>query len=219
MNPNDAIRQDLLRYFYDRNQKATSRFGKKGSAVKISDAKRELKAQYGLTQQQVMSNLTYLLDRQWVKELHSEKQVQTRAGTTIPSVSHWYEIAALGIERIEGESEFKPKEKYAGINVTATGQNVIALGDGNVVNVSYSQLHQELEKLKDAVTTDSNLDDAEKLDIAVDIESIKDQLAKPRPDSRVITHLWHGVKTAVTAGHFIELVMKISALIGPLLNR
>jgi hypothetical protein len=63
-NPNDAIRQQILRYFYDRNAQATSRFGKKGSAVKISDVKRELKAQAGLTQQQVMSNLTYLLDRE-----------------------------------------------------------------------------------------------------------------------------------------------------------
>ena len=41
-NPNDAIRQHILRYFYDRNAQATSRFGKKGSAVKISDVKREL---------------------------------------------------------------------------------------------------------------------------------------------------------------------------------
>jgi hypothetical protein len=218
MNPNDEIRQKLLRYFYDRNQNATSRFGKKGSAVKIGDAKRELKAKYGLTQQQVMSNLTYLLDRQWVKELKSEKQVQTRAGTTIPSVSHWYEIAAQGIERIEGDSEFKPKEKYPGINVTASGQNVITLGDGNVVNVSYSELHQEREKLKEAITATDNLTDAQKLDVAVDIESIKDQLAKPKPNRQVIAHLWRGIETVVTAGHFTELVMKVSSLIAPLLS-
>jgi hypothetical protein len=36
-NPNDAIRQTILSYFYDRNASATSRYGKKGSAVKISD--------------------------------------------------------------------------------------------------------------------------------------------------------------------------------------
>ena len=43
MNPNDEIRRQILRYFYDRNANATSRMGKKGSAVKISDVRRELK--------------------------------------------------------------------------------------------------------------------------------------------------------------------------------
>jgi hypothetical protein len=67
MNPNDEIRRQILRYFYDRNANATSRMGKKGSAVKISDARRELKEQYGLKQQEVMSNLTYLIDNGWIK--------------------------------------------------------------------------------------------------------------------------------------------------------
>jgi hypothetical protein len=89
-NPNDAIRHQILRYFYDRNAQATSRFGKKGSAVKISDVKRELKAQAGLTQQQVMSNLTYLLDREWVKAIEQRKDVSTRGGTTVPSVVTFY---------------------------------------------------------------------------------------------------------------------------------
>lgn len=40
-NPNDSIRRQILRYFYDRNSSATSIYGKKGSAVKISDVKRE----------------------------------------------------------------------------------------------------------------------------------------------------------------------------------
>jgi hypothetical protein len=75
MNPNDEIRNQALRYFYERNASATSRFGKKGSAVKISDAKRDLKARHGLSQQQVMSNLTYLIDRGWVKTVEIQKTV------------------------------------------------------------------------------------------------------------------------------------------------
>ena len=66
MNPNDVVRKQILQYFYDRNSGATSQRGKKGSAMKISDVKRELKAGYGLTQQTVISNLTYLIDRGWV---------------------------------------------------------------------------------------------------------------------------------------------------------
>lgn len=84
MNPNDKIRQQILQYFYDRNTSATSQYGKKGSAVKISDAKRELKECYELTQQQVMSNLTYLIDRKWINKTEVEKTVRVRGGT-VPS--------------------------------------------------------------------------------------------------------------------------------------
>ncbi len=48
-NPNDEFRRQILQYFYDRNASATSHLGKKGSAAKISDIKKELKAQHGLT--------------------------------------------------------------------------------------------------------------------------------------------------------------------------
>jgi len=65
----------------------------------------------------------------------------------VPSVVTRYEIAAPGIEKLEGESEFKPPDRYAGINITATGSNVITLGDGNVVNAQFAQLHSELNAL------------------------------------------------------------------------
>jgi hypothetical protein len=55
---NNEIRRLMLQYFYDRNKNATSARGKKGSAVKISDVKKELKAAHGLVQQEVQSNLT-----------------------------------------------------------------------------------------------------------------------------------------------------------------
>ncbi len=136
MNPNDAIRQNILQYFYDRNANATSRMGKKGSAVKISDAKRELKENFDLKQQEVMSNLTYLIDNQWVKTIDVEKTVKVSGGT-IPQVTTFYEITAKGIDKIEGGSRFEPKDRYTGINITATGQNLITLGDGNILNTQF----------------------------------------------------------------------------------
>ena len=216
-NPNDAIRTSILRYFYDRNSSATSRFGKKGSAVKISDAKRELKAQHGLTQQQVMSNLTYLIDRGWVKTVTQEKTVVVSGGT-IPSVVTWYEIAAPGIEKIEGESEYKPQDRYAGINITATGSNVITLGDGNVVNAKFEKLHTELDALKTAIAGTDKLPEVEKLDLAADIESIKDQLAKAQPNKTIVQTLWMGIERAVTAAGFVEYTARIAPLITGLLS-
>jgi len=213
-NPNDEIRRQLLRYFYDRNGNATSRFGKKGSAVKISHVKKDLKARHGLTQQQVVSNLTYLIDRQWVNAIGVEKTVRV-AGGTVPSTVTWFEISAKGIDKIEGESEFQPKERYPGINITATGANTITLGDGNVVNVRHSQLHEALTNLKQAIVESACLSEAQKLDAAVDIESIKDQLAKAEPNTTIIGHLWDSIKEAAVAAGLAANV----ATLAPLLAR
>jgi hypothetical protein len=216
MNPNDTIRQEILRYFYDRNANATSRCGKKGSAVKISDAKRDLKQKYGLTQTQVMSNLTYLIDRGWVKTFEIEKTVKVKGGT-IPSSVTWYEIAAPGIDKIEGESEFQLKDRYAGINITATGSNIIALGDGNIVNAKFSELHSELDQLKREIAESENLSESQKLDLSVDIESIKDQLAKKQPNKTIVEHLWIGIERLLLGAGLIDLISKAKPLITSLL--
>ncbi len=68
VNPNDQMRRQILQWFYDRNSEATSQYGKKGSAAKISDVKKGLKDAHGLKQQQVMSNLTYLIDKGWINK-------------------------------------------------------------------------------------------------------------------------------------------------------
>src|SRR5437870_7493193 len=108
MNPNDAVRKQILHYFYERNHDGTSTYGKKGSALKISDAKRELKAKYGLSQQSVMSNLTYLLDRGWVKKHEIQKTVFVNGGT-FSATAPWEPNLVRGIEKNESGSEYGPK--------------------------------------------------------------------------------------------------------------
>lgn len=216
MNPNDKIRHDILQYFYDRNATATSQYGKKGSSVKISDAKRELKAKYGLEQKSVVSNLTYLIDKGWINKTDIEKTVRTKGGS-IPSTVTWYEISADGIDKIEGESEFQQAPKYAGININASGQNVITLGDGNVVNAKFADLHSSLDELKAEVSSSPDIDDNQKLDLVVDIESIKDQLAKPNPNKTIIGYLWSGVEKVVTGAGMVDVVGKVTPLIAGLL--
>jgi vacuolar-type H+-ATPase subunit I/STV1 len=217
-NPNDAIRNAMLQYFYDRNDMGTSRFGKRGSAVRISDVKRELKHRDNLTQQQVVSNLNYLLDRGWVKEIEQRKEVMTKAGTTIPSIVHFYEISAKGIERIEGGSEFEPRDRYPGININASGSNVITLGDGNIVNVEYRQLFQELSELKERIAEAREIDEALKFDAAVDIETLKDQLAKPKPDREIVGRLWPRIERAANLASLAEVAAKVGDGLGQILS-
>jgi hypothetical protein len=216
VNPNDEIRKQILRYFYERNDSATSKFGKKGSAAKISDVKRELKERFGLSQSQVMSNLTYLIDQGWVKTVDVEKTVTVKGGT-IPSTVTWYEIAAPGIDAFEETSEFQQVPRYEGININATGSNIITLGDGNVVNAEFQELHHTLTELKTAIAKSDTLSEEQKLDMSVDIESIKDQLAKTKPDKTIIGHLWSGLEKAAAVAGLVEAVEKVRPFIESLL--
>lgn len=181
---NDEIRRIMLRYFYDRNKNATSAKGKQGSAIKISDVKRDLKAHNGLAQQDVQSNLTYLLSQGWVQEKAVEKQVRARGGTVIPAVTNYFQVTAAGIDKVEGPGEFT-MPKFHGINIQATGQNIITLGDGNQVNAEFQDLAQGLVELREAITKSDALE-VDKMSLVADIDTIQSQLAKPQPNGSII---------------------------------
>lgn len=212
---NNEIRRIILRYFYDRNKNATSARGKRGSAVKISDVKKELKAAHGLTQQEVQSNLTYLISQGWVEEDTVEKSFRASGGTVIPSSTNYYRITAPGIDKIEGPGEFT-MPKFHGIKIEATGQNIITLGDGNQINAQFSDLGSALAELHKAIT-ESGATEAEKLGLVADIYTIQSQLAKPAPNKGIIAAAWETVKAAATIEGCVDLVNKVAELIGGLL--
>ena len=207
----NEIRRVMLQYFYDRNKNATSARGKKGSAVKISDVKKELKTKHSLTQQEVQSNLTYLISQGWVEEDTVEKSFTAPSGTVIPSSTSYYKITAPGIDKIEGPGEFT-MPKFHGIKIEATGQNIITLGDGNQINAKFSELGKALAELRDAVTA-SAASESQKMEIVADIETIQSQLAKPEPNHRIIKAAWETVKTAATINGCISLAHTVSGLI------
>lgn len=208
---NTEIRRIMLQYFYDRNKNATSSRGKKGSAVKISDVKKELKTANGLTQQEVQSNLTYLISQGWVEEDTVEKSFTAPGGTLIPSSTSFYKITAVGIDKIEGPGEFT-MPKFHGIKIEATGQNIITLGDGNQINAKFGDLGESLAELRDAVTQ-SEAPDAQKMDLVADIDTIQSQLAKSEPNRGIVKAAWETVKGAATINGCVTLVQKVSGLI------
>lgn len=211
MRSNNEIRQLLLQYFYDRNKNATSSMGKKGSAIKISEIKAELKAQHMLTQQEVQSNLTYLISQGWVAEKEVEKQFQSQRGTVIPSTTTFYQITAAGIDKIEGPGEFT-RSTFHGIRIEATGQNIITLGDGNQVNAQFTDLGNALAELRDAITN-SEAPEAEKVGYVADIHTIQTQLAKPQPSKGIIQAAWATVKGAAAIGGCASFVGRVQELI------
>ncbi len=213
---NTEVRAILLHYFYDRNDNATSARGKKGAAVKISDVKRELKASHSLTQQEMQSNLTYLISQGWVEEDKVEKSFTAPGGTQIPASTNYYRITAPGIDKIEGPGEFT-MPKYHGIKIEATGQNIITLGDGNQINAQFGALGKSLANLREAVTK-SAAPEAEKLNVVADIETIQSQLAKPQPSKSIISSAWAAIKAAAVVGEFAGLVQHVTHWIAPFLS-
>jgi len=212
---NAEIRQILLHYFYDRNRNATSARGKKGSAVRISDLKRELKALHDLTQQQVQSNLTYLLSQGWVEEVTVEKEFQTPRGTMMPAVTSFFQITAPGIDKIEGPGEFT-MPKFHGIKIEATGQNIITLGDGNQINAQFGDLGKALADLREGITS-SQGPEADKMNWVADIETIQSQLAKPTPNRGIIAAAWSAIKGAAIIAECIPLVERVQHFVTPFL--
>jgi hypothetical protein len=179
----DDVRRLMLRYFYDRNKTATSMMGKKGSAVRTSVLKAELKAAHGLSQQQVQSNLTYLLSQGWVQEKPVSKSFTPKGGSVVSSVTSYYLITAAGIDKIDGPGDFT-MDRFHGIKIEATGQNIITVGDGNQINAKFGNLGEALADLRKAITT-ADVPDVDKLTYVADIETIQSQLAKPMPNKGI----------------------------------
>ncbi len=216
MKTNNEIRHLLLQYFYDRNKNATSSMGKKGSAIKISDVKRELKEQYELKQTEVQSNLTYLISQGWVEDKEVQKQFQAKGGTMIPSTTTFYQITAVGIDKIEGPGEFT-MPRYHGIKIEASGQNIITLGDGNQINAQYSDLGQALVELQEAITN-SEASESEKIDLVADIHTIQSQLGKEMPNKGIVKTAWDVAKGAAIINGCTSIVEKVSDLIQPFIS-
>ena len=213
---NTEIRRIILQYFYERNKNATSARGKKGSAVKISDVKKQLKTSYDLTQQEVQSNLTYLISQGWVEEDKIEKSFTAPSGTVIPSSTSYYRITAPGIDKIEGKGEFT-MPKFHGVNINATGQNIITLGDGNQINAEFGELGKALVELREGIIQ-SNTPEVDKMSLVADIETIQSQLAKPVPNKGIISAAWESVKAAAAINGCANLVMHATSLIAGFLT-
>ncbi len=206
----NEIRTIMLQYFYGRNKAATSARGKKGYAIK------ELKASHDLSQQEVMSNLNYLLSQGWVEEDKVEKSIPLPTGTVIPQSTSFYKITAAGIDKIEGPGEFT-MDKFKGIKIEATGQNIITVGDGNQVNAKYQDAAGALVDLKQALLQSTSITETQKLDVVADIDSIQSQLAKANPNRTVIQGAWEAVKKLDTVLGLADKVGKVAALLAPLL--
>lgn len=206
-NPNDAARDAILRHLYSIHTKARS---PRSTAILVRDLAAALKPQ-GFRQQQVASNLDYLVQKRWVTEVVDQRSFSTARGTLQSAARRTYKISDIGIDRLESASTFS-KTPLSGINVT-TIHGVTVVGDGNVVNASFAQLSQALNALSSAALASNELPDAVKLDLVSDIDSIRAQLQKPEPDRTLISRLWTGIQSAASVAGLVESLGHAATLI------
>lgn len=214
----DEIREIILKYLYDRNHNATSRRGKTtGAAVTISIMRADLKSSHGLTVREIHSNLTYLESQGWVEDRPMAKSFTTKRGGVIPAATSYYIITAAGIDRIGGPSVFT-RDRFEGIRIEATGQNIITLGDGNQVNARFQQLGESLSELREAIKATDAMDDTDKLALVVDVDTLQAQLASPRPNRQLVSTLWEGINRAASVAGLADVAAKAGILIAGLLS-
>jgi hypothetical protein len=213
MNPKDAARDAVLRYLYSVHATAKS---PRSAGVGIRELQAKLKPQ-GLKQQDVASNLDYLIQKGWAREVVEERSFVTPRGTRQPSQKVTYKISDLGIDKLEGASTYERQSAPPGINIT-TVKGVTIVGDGNVVNTVFADASSGLGELRALLLAADNLSDEVRLNAVADIDSLQGQLQKPDPAREVIRSLWASVERIATVSGFVDAAEKVSTALGPLLG-
>lgn len=212
-NPNDVVRDAILRHLYLVHSKARS---PKTAGLMIRELTQALKPK-GFKQQEVASNLDYLVQKGWVREVVENRSFTTPRGTTQQAERRSYKISDSGIDRIEAASIYERTPMSPHINISNIS-GVTVVGDGNVVNTSFTDLSRALGDMRTAVLAEPKLASEQKLEVVADIEGLQAQLQKPRPDTSVIRMLWSGIEKAAAVGGLIDLVRTVGELIRPLLS-
>jgi len=210
----DEVRDAVLRYLYEVHRRAKS---PRSASIGIQDLQKALKARYGYKQQEVASDLDYLLQKGWAVEVVQERQFQTPGGTTRQAERVTYKISDLGIDHLQGASMYERPDVRSRVNITNV-RGVTVVGDGNVVNASFTDLSRILHDLRTAVLSTSSLDDQTKLNVAADIDTIQTQLQKTEPDRSIMRRAWEGIKAVVTVGELAELGARAASLLGHMLT-
>ena len=114
-NPNDDVRDAILRHAYEVNQRSRS---PRKAAIGIRDLNKAMKSKHGYKQQDVSSNLVYLIEKGWITETTEHSSFSTPAGSVRTQEKRSYRISASGIDRLELASAYQKSPASPAVNVT-----------------------------------------------------------------------------------------------------
>jgi len=180
----DKIREIILECLYERAQKSK---GPSGIAVGIRDLTTLVKSKIDVKQQEISMNLQVLIKNNYVDEKEIQNTFTAAKYNAKPQVR--YELSQSGFSLFDQGSKFDLGDRNAGINIQMLN-SVAVLGNQNVVkNIvrqEYRDGYLKLEELEKRVNLSSDLKDEDKVNIQADIETIKNQFAKERPNIGIV---------------------------------
>jgi len=214
MNPEDFKRDAILRFLYHRHKNTR---GIAKIPIGIRDLQAVMKSEHGMKQPEVSSNLDYLVQVGWVREVIKERSFKTEKGMEVSQEQVKYKISDVGINHLESGTTFRRAETSKHIDITNV-QGVTVIGEGNVVNTQFGDLARALDELDNTMANASGLSDEQKLDAAGDLSTIRTQISKKNPDKSIIKAAWASLEKVATAVTVGDAVAKVGALLGKLLG-
>jgi hypothetical protein len=213
-DPNDAKRDQILRFLHDRHK--TTR-GIHKIPIGIRDLQSAMKKMYAMSQAEVSSNLDYLIQAGWVKEVVKARSFKTAKGMELSQEQVKYKISDVGMNHLEAGTMFKKPQATSNVNITNI-QGVTVIGDGNVVNAQFTDLYRALDELDAAIGRSVKLTDEQKLDAAGDLSTIRTQIAKKNPDRGIVRLAWESLKAVATLGGAADAAVKVGQLVAGLIQ-
>jgi hypothetical protein len=213
-NTDDLIRDAILRHLFTVHKDAKS---PSKAAIGIRDLHKALKSSHGYKQQEVGSNLDYLVQKHWVTEVKIPRSYTTPRGTTQNSEQLKYKISDIGLDKLQKASLFQNTPNSAGINITNI-HGVTVIGDGNVVNTNFTELSRVLTELKSEIQANTTINDEDKLTVIADIDTLQAQLQKPQPNATIIGMLWTSIEKIGKVAGVLTAVEKVRGYLQPFLG-
>ncbi|MDB5175456.1 MAG: hypothetical protein JWM81_314 [Candidatus Saccharibacteria bacterium] len=179
-----------------------------------------------LTQQQVTQAVNYLKAAHMLKRSQETKSVKigmssgarsiarrTGSPTSFKHTTYRYTLDVKAIDLLEGETEFSKKPFMPLQSITINTSNApVIVGNNNIVN-THLQLYQSLDELQQTLSEANELSVEERQDAVSDVESLKQQLAKPNPNVSVMAALWTTIGRAADLAGAGALAIQIAKAI------
>lgn len=205
---NDEIRKKILVFL---DQKRKSARSLKSLQCTVTDIKRGLK-ELNISQSEVVTNLDFLVQNGWVREVIDHRTFKSPKGFELPSETRRYRLSDSGIRYLEGESTFDRSSMFAGINITNVG-GVTVVGNNNAVRTEYLEIFRILDQLESEVKISDKLSDEQKLSAVSDVRTIKNQLSKVKPDLGIVKAAIAAISFLGSVDGLVDLFQKVQNLL------
>ena len=184
------------------------------------------KAGFKISEKQVMEAVDYLKEAGMLKRTQETKTVKmasygrssrlSNGNTSFKHTNYWYKLTTKAIDSLDGETEYSSKPfvplQYIQIN---TSNAPVIVGSNNQVSNNVTIFNQ-LDELEQVLSESTDISVEDRQDVVSDIESLKQQLAKPNPNKTVVDLLWRNIGRAADLAGAAALAATIAGGIAAL---